>query len=203
MARTAVGAAVLAICALVLSVTGCNTGERVDLGGGAGGALIAAIAGEPDQLDPHKTTAYFSFEVLENVFDTLVEPDENLRMQPALAESWEVRKDAPTKWVFKLRKGVVFHDGSPFNADAVVFTFESIKKRDAPHFDPYGSGQVGFRLASLVAVTKIDRVPRSQRSRCLAAVASLLASSRDLPQIPVSAQTGEGLPELWRELAIA
>jgi len=75
---------------------------------------------------------------------------------PELAESWEVRKDQPTKWVFKLRKGVTFHDGSPFNADAVVFSYESIKKKDAPHFDPYGSGQVSFRLASLTGVTKID-----------------------------------------------
>src|SRR5205085_1615741 len=67
---------------------------------------------------------------------------------PGLAESWEVRRDQPTKWVFKLRKGVTFHDGSPFNADAVVFSYESIKKKDAPHFDSYGSGQVSFRLAS-------------------------------------------------------
>src|SRR5262249_30892630 len=58
---------------------------------------------------------------------------------PGLAESWEVRKDAPTKWVFKLRKGVTFHDGSPFNADAVVFSYESIKKQDAPHFHSYVS----------------------------------------------------------------
>ena len=42
---------------------------------------------------------------------------------PGLAESWEVRKDQPTKWVFKLRRNVTFHDGSPFNADAVVFSF--------------------------------------------------------------------------------
>ncbi len=75
---------------------------------------------------------------------------------PGLAESWEVRRDQPTKWVFKLRKGVTFHDGSPFNADAVVFSYESIKKKDAPHFDSYGSGQVSFRLASLTGVTKID-----------------------------------------------
>src|SRR2546430_12476669 len=34
---------------------------------------------------------------------------------PGLAESWEVRKDAPTKWVFKLRRGVTFHDGSPLD----------------------------------------------------------------------------------------
>ena len=75
---------------------------------------------------------------------------------PGLAESWEVRKDQPTKWVFKLRRDVKFHDGSPFNADAVVFSFESIKKKDAPHFDAYGSGQVSFRLASLKAIKKID-----------------------------------------------
>ena len=75
---------------------------------------------------------------------------------PGLAESWEVRKDQPTRWVFKLRKGVTFHDGSPFNADAVVFSYESIKKKDAPHFDSYGSGQVSFRLASLTGITKID-----------------------------------------------
>jgi GTP-binding protein len=57
-----------------------------------------------------------------------------------------------------------------------------------------------FGVGLTVAVTKIDRVPRSQRPKCLAAVASLLASSRDLPLVPVSAQTGEGIPELWREL---
>src|SRR5688500_7632823 len=75
---------------------------------------------------------------------------------PGLAESWEVRKDQPTKWVSKLRRDVKFHDGSPFNADAVVFSFESIKKKDAPHYDSYGSGQVTFRLASLKAIRKID-----------------------------------------------
>jgi peptide/nickel transport system substrate-binding protein len=75
---------------------------------------------------------------------------------PGLAESWEVKKSDPTKWVFKLRKGVKFHDGSPFNADAVIFTFESVKKKDAPHFDSYGANQVGFRLAALKSLSKID-----------------------------------------------
>ncbi len=75
---------------IVITITACSTGERVDLGNESSQNLIAAIAGEPDQLDPHKTSAYFSFEVLENVYDTLVEPDENLEMRPALAESWEV-----------------------------------------------------------------------------------------------------------------
>ena len=75
---------------------------------------------------------------------------------PGLAESWEVRKDNPARWVFKLRKNVKFHDGSPFNADAVIFSFESIKKRDAPHFDSYGSAQVSFRLTALKGISKLD-----------------------------------------------
>ena len=71
---------------VALTLTSCAIAQRVDLGDSAGN-LIAAIAGEPDQLDPQKTGSYFSFEVLENVFDTLVEPDENLEMRPALADS--------------------------------------------------------------------------------------------------------------------
>jgi peptide/nickel transport system substrate-binding protein len=106
-------------------MTACSTGERVDLGDQSSANLIAAIAGEPDQLDPHKTSAYFSFQVLENVYDTLVEPDENLEMRPALAESWDVSADRLT-WTFHLRKGVVFHDGSPFSADDVVYSYNRI-----------------------------------------------------------------------------
>src|SRR5256884_1164397 len=75
---------------------------------------------------------------------------------PGVAEAGEAGGNQPMKWVIKLRKGVTFHDGSPFNADAVVFSYESIKKKDAPHFDSYGSGQVSFRLASLTGITKID-----------------------------------------------
>lgn len=110
----------------VLAVTGCSTGQSVDVGAdGSDEILTAAIAGEPDQLDPHKTTSYFSFEVLENIYDTLVEPDENLEMQPALAESWELSEDQLT-WTFTLRQGVTFHDGSDFTAEDVVYSYNRI-----------------------------------------------------------------------------
>src|SRR4029079_6350300 len=115
-------AALVAVVPLLSGLTACSTGQRVDLGGESSGNLIAAIAGEPDQLDPHKTSAYFSFEVLENVFDTLVEPDAKLEMRPALAESWNVSGDQRT-WTFHLRRGVTFHDGSPFTADDVVYSY--------------------------------------------------------------------------------
>ena len=87
-----------------------------------GGTLVAAIGAEPDQLDPHVTSSYNSFQVLENVLDTLVEPDENLEMAPALAESWEVSEDGLT-YTFDLRDGVTWHDGSPLTADDVVYSF--------------------------------------------------------------------------------
>jgi len=112
-----------------LALAGCSAGDGVDLGDATpapgGEVLVAAIGGEPDQLDPQKTSSYFAFEVLENVFDTLVEPDENLEMQPALAESWEVSDDQLT-WTFTLRSGVAFHDGSPFTSEDVVYSYNRI-----------------------------------------------------------------------------
>ncbi len=130
--------AAVAVLALVLGMTACSTGERVDLGDNSAGNLIAAIAGEPDQLDPHKTSAYFSFEVLENVFDTLVEPDANLDMRPALAESWTVSPDQLV-WTFHLRRNVTFHDGSPFTADDVVYSYRRIIDEKLTNADKFSA----------------------------------------------------------------
>jgi peptide/nickel transport system substrate-binding protein len=129
-------AVIAAIVALFVTVS-CSQAQRVDLGQGSGN-LIAAIAGEPDQLDPQKTTAYFSFEVLENVFDTLVEPDANLEMRPALAQSWRVSPDQLT-WSFQLRKGVTFQDGSPFTADDVVYSYRRIKDEKLSNVDKFSA----------------------------------------------------------------
>ncbi|MFC0004491.1 ABC transporter substrate-binding protein [Micromonospora siamensis] len=120
-----------AALALALGAAGgCSSGEGVDVDGGAaqggaGGVLTAAIGGEPDQLDPHRTSAYYSFEVLENVYDTLVEPDENLRMQPSLATKWTTSADQLT-WTFTLREGVRFSDGSPLTAEDVKYSYDRI-----------------------------------------------------------------------------
>lgn len=120
-----------AVAGLAL-LAACSTGEPVDMGEGTGseaGAasemLHVAIGGEPDQLDPNKTSSYFSFQVLENVYDTLVETDANLEMQPALAESWDISDDQLT-WTFHLREGVTFHDGSEFTSEDVVYSYNRI-----------------------------------------------------------------------------
>ncbi|MDX1891120.1 ABC transporter substrate-binding protein [Mycolicibacterium sp. 050158] len=132
----AVVSIVVAVAVLLASVS-CAPAQRVDLGASSGN-LIAAIAGEPDQLDPQKTSAYFSFEVLENVFDTLVEPDANLEMRPALAQTWEVSPDQLT-WTFHLRTGVTFHDGSPFGADDVVYSYRRIIDQKLANVDKFSS----------------------------------------------------------------
>ncbi|MBU9765665.1 ABC transporter substrate-binding protein [Mycobacterium sp. TNTM28] len=124
---------VLAACSAA-----CSTGNRVDLGDASAGNLIAAIAGEPDQLDPHRTSAYFSFEVLENVFDTLVEPDDDLQMRPALARSWQVSPDQLT-WTFQLRDGVRWHDGSPLTADDVVYSYRRIIDAQLTNVDRFAA----------------------------------------------------------------
>jgi peptide/nickel transport system substrate-binding protein len=130
-------AAVIAVMVALLVAVSCSPAQRVDLGQGSGN-LIAAIAGEPDQLDPQKTSAYFSFEVLENVFDTLVEPDENLEMRPALAQSWSVSSDQ-LWWNFHLRKGVTFQDGSPFSADDVVYSYRRIIDEKLANVDKFSA----------------------------------------------------------------
>jgi peptide/nickel transport system substrate-binding protein len=98
-----------------------------------GGTLIAAIGGDPDQLDPHTTSSSFAFTVLENVYDTLVQPGDDLTMEPALAEDWQTSDDLLT-WTFTLRAGVTFHDGSELTAEDVVASFERIAEEGANAF---------------------------------------------------------------------
>src|SRR3954471_2049926 len=136
MRQRAVRIAVVVLIAFGLAA--CSAGQRVDLGDAASGNLIAAIGGQPDQLDPQKTSAYFSFEVLENVFDTLVQPDANLEMRPALAESWDVRPDQRA-WTFHLRHGFTFHDDSPLTADDVVYSYRRIIDQKLANADKFSA----------------------------------------------------------------
>jgi peptide/nickel transport system substrate-binding protein len=89
-----------------------------------------AIAGEPDSLDPHATSGTLTFQVLRNVYDTLVVPNQEGRIEPALATSWETSDDE-LSWSFTLREGVTFHDGSELTAEDVKATVERILAEDS------------------------------------------------------------------------
>jgi peptide/nickel transport system substrate-binding protein len=124
--------ALAAAGALVLSA--CSGGESVDTGssdsGGEENVLIAGVSAQPDKFDPHTTSAYPSFQVLENVYDTLVVPNPtDLTMEASLAESWQTSEDGLT-WTFALREGVTFHDGSEFDSADVLYSYNRIIDED-------------------------------------------------------------------------
>ena len=75
---------------------------------------------------------------------------------PALATAWSVDEKDKTKWVFKLRPGVKFHDGSVLNADAVVWNVAKVLDKDALHFDPSQVGVTASRMPTLRSARKID-----------------------------------------------
>ncbi len=84
--------------------------------------LKVGLSLEPTAIDPHYHNLAPNNAMARNIFDPLVLTDEKQRLVPGLAESWKPVDDLT--WEFKLRKGVKFHDGTPFTADDVVFTFE-------------------------------------------------------------------------------
>jgi peptide/nickel transport system substrate-binding protein len=90
-----------------------------------GGTLRVGQARSPVSLDPHMGISLHEFHVLYSIFDGLVAYDESLGLKPGLAESWQ-RTDSKT-YVFKLRRGVTFHDGTDFDASAVKWNVERIQ----------------------------------------------------------------------------
>ena len=87
-----------------------------------GSELTIGVASEPTAMDPHFHNLGPNNSLLSHIYDALVHQDEKQTLVPGLAVSWRPIDD--TTWEFKLRKGVKFHDGSPFTAHDVVFTFE-------------------------------------------------------------------------------
>ena len=97
--------------------------------------LVVGQIAEPKSLDPHAVTAVNDFRILMNIYDGLVRyKDGTLEVEPALAKSWTISDDG-TVYTFKLREGVTFHDGSPFNAEAVKFNFDRMLDENHPYHD--------------------------------------------------------------------
>ena len=91
-----------------------------------GGTLRVGLPSNPSSLDPITGSHGSDHHVLFAIYTALVSIDEGLLPRPGLAESWEVSPDLKT-YVFKLRKGVRFHDGTAFNAQAVKFQVDRIQ----------------------------------------------------------------------------
>jgi len=107
--------------------------------------LRFAFQGTLDSLDPYNLNETFHLGFQGNIYDGLIRRGPNLEIEPALAERWEVME--PTRWRFYLRKGVQFHDGSPFTADDVVFSATRLRHPDS---------DLRVRIPADTKVVKVD-----------------------------------------------
>lgn len=122
-------------------------------GPGAEAKLVVGRATDAIGLDPARITDLESAEVCEQIYDHLVRfAPGGTEIRPALAERWEVSPSG-TEWTFHLRRNVRFHDGTPFNADAVLFTFD--RQRDPRN--AYHRPDFAYE-AMLHSIERIERV---------------------------------------------
>lgn len=84
--------------------------------------VVLGFTSDPPAVDPHVSATTMAIETVDCMFNPLVQKDRHLSIVPDLAESWEIVD--PKTYVFKLRKGVRFHNGEEFTASDVEFTFE-------------------------------------------------------------------------------
>lgn len=100
--------------------------------------LIVGRGADSDGLDPIRATDGETFKVTENIYDTLVGyAEQSTEVVPSLAEKWEISPDGLT-YTFTLRQGVKFHDGTDFNAEAVVWNFERWMDKNHPFHNQDG-----------------------------------------------------------------
>ncbi len=126
-----------------------NTGSETGGEGAEGGTLIFGRGADSKSLDPSLVTDGESLGVTKNIFDTLLDyKGQTTEVEPALATEWKSSDDGLT-WTFQLREGVKFHDGTDFNAEAVVFNFERWMDPDHPfhqgEFPYYGYMFGGYK----------------------------------------------------------
>ena len=140
--------------ALVVGLPQLASAETV-LRIGMTAADIPRTLGQPDQgFEGNRFTGLTMYDAL-TMWD-LSSADKPSVMIPGLATEWKVDDADKKKWTFKLRPGVTFHDGSPFNADAVVWNVEKVLKQDAPQFDASQVGVTASRMPTLASASKID-----------------------------------------------
>jgi len=143
--------ALLCLMLVISHITGCVEEEKVKEK-----ILIFGMSGDADKLDPADVTDGESISRMDNIFESLVEyTSGGTDIQPALATSWNVSTDG-LNITLNLRKNVKFHDGTDFNADAVVFSFERQYNTTHPYHD-YGEWAYwGYMFSDIESVEKIN-----------------------------------------------
>jgi ABC-type transport system substrate-binding protein len=147
--------ALLAMTAGLAATAGAALAQEKVLRIGMTAADIPRTHGQPDQgFEGNRFTGIPMYDALTH-WD-LSSVDKPSVLIPGLATEWAVDAADKTKWTFKLRPGVKFHDGSAFNADAVVWNVQKVLDRAAPHFDASQVGVTVSRMPTLRSARKID-----------------------------------------------
>ena len=121
------------------------------------GVLIVGQVAEPKSLDPAAVTAVNDFRILVNVYEGLTRyKSGTLEVEPALATGWDIGEDG-TEYTFNLRDGVSFHDGTPFNAEAVKFNFDRMLDENHPYHDT-GPFPLSFFFGAVEATEVVDEM---------------------------------------------
>jgi ABC-type transport system substrate-binding protein len=159
----AAGFGLVAALPLDMLLAACGSGQQYGGGSGgsaqSGGTLRIAIGADANGLDPESVLNNNAGYVMSALYDGLTSyKPGTTQVAPGLAESWDVSSDA-TSYTFHLRKGVTFHDGTPFNAAAVVAWLDRLLNKQNPHY--YGNQQgidsfVDFTFAGIDRYTKVD-----------------------------------------------
>jgi ABC-type transport system substrate-binding protein len=124
----------IAVVGLLLALPGWIAAQQPKSGGTLRIAWEADITG----LDPHMSSGIQAQWMVGNIYNSLVTIDEHLNYIPELAESWDVKDDGKT-YIFHLRQGVKFHDGTDFDAEAVKFNFQRISGQLDPEEKPFAA----------------------------------------------------------------
>jgi ABC-type transport system substrate-binding protein len=149
--RNALLSAGLLAGALLAGPAAAETVLRV----GMTAADVPATTGQPDQGGEGwrfmGVTLYDSL-----IAWDLSRGDRATPLAPDLATEWSTDPSDRRRWVFKLRPGVAFHDGSPWNADAAVWNFDKLLNKTAPQYDPRQLAQTLGRLSFVESYRKLD-----------------------------------------------
>ncbi|WP_313025596.1 ABC transporter substrate-binding protein [Pseudomonas lopnurensis] len=153
---TALSRFALALSLAIGCTTAAEAAEKVLRIGMTAGDIPRTL-GQPDQgYEGNRFTGITLYDSLTQ-WD-LSSGDKASVLIPGLAESWSVDPADQTKWIFKLRPDVTFHDGSPFNADAVVWNVDKVLNKDAPQYDPSQIGVTASRMPTLRSARKVDEL---------------------------------------------